>query len=187
MFSISSHKIHGLKSIAALVMNKNLNIQPILFGGNQEYSIRSSTVDVPLIASFYKAIEMNLKSQKEKYAGNAANFDYTVEKISKSPYLILNSNVENTTKYIVNFSFINNIKAAIILEYLSNKKIYVSTTSACNSKKEDISYVINSIYRDNDRAHNMIRISFDETNTKEEIDILFDEIDKCVKERLWKI
>ena len=187
MFTISSHKIHGLKSVAALIMNKNMNVLPIIVGGEQEYGIRSSTVDVPLIASFYKAIEKNLKEKNQKYPGIAAIFDYCVEKINSIPYLIFNSNVENSTKYIVNFSFKNNIKASIVLEYLSKKEIYVSSTSACNSKGEKMSYVIYSLYGDEARAHNMIRLSFDETNTKEEIDILFDEIDKCVKGTLWKI
>lgn len=187
MFTISSHKIHGLKSVAALVMNKNMNVLPIIVGGEQEYGIRSSTVDVPLIASFYKAIEKNLKEKNQKYPGIAAIFDYCVEKINSIPYLILNSNVENSTKYIVNFSFKENIKASIVLEYLSKKEIYVSSTSACNSKGEKMSYVIYSLYGDEARAHNMIRLSFDETNTKEEIDILFDEIEKCVKGTLWKI
>jgi cysteine desulfurase len=187
MFTISSHKIHGLKSVAALIMNKNMNVLPIIVGGEQEYGIRSSTVDVPLIASFYKAIERNLKEKNQKYSGIAAIFDYCVGKINSIPYLVLNSNVENSTKYIVNFSFKENIKASIVLEYLSKKEIYVSSTSACNSKGEKISYVIYSLYGDEARAHNMIRLSFDETNTKEEIDILFDEIEKCVKGTLWKI
>ena len=187
MFTISSHKIHGLKSVAGLIYNKNMNLMPILLGGNQEYGVRSSTVDVPLIASFYKAIEKNFKDKNKKYSGIAEIFDYCVDKINSIPYLILNSNVNNTTKYIVNFSFKDNIKASIVLEYLSKKEIYVSTTSACNSKGEKMSYVIYSIYKDELRARNMLRLSFDETNTKEEIDAVFNEIDKCVKGTLWKI
>lgn len=185
--TISSHKIHGLKSIAALIMNKTTNILPILQGGEQEYGIRSSTVDVPLIASFYKAVEKNIKEKNTKYPGIAAIFDYTVNKINSIPYLILNSLPSNSNKYIINFSFKENIKASIVLEYLSKKEIYVSSTSACNSKGEKMSYVIYSLYGDEQRAHNMLRLSFDESNTKEEIDILFDEIDKCVKGTLWKI
>ena len=50
-----------------------------------------------------------------------------------------------------------------------------------------MSYVIYSIYKDETRARNMLRLSFDETNTKEEIDTIFNEIDKCVKGTLWKI
>ena len=187
MFTISSHKIHGLKSVAGLIYNKNMNLMPILLGGNQEYGVRSSTVDVPLIASFYKAIEKNFKDKNKKYSGIAEIFDYCVDKINSIPYLILNSNVNNTTKYIVNFSFKDNIKASIVLEYLSKKEIYVSTTSACNSKGEKMSYVIYSIYKDELRARNMLRLSFDETNIKEEIDAVFNEIDKCVKGTLWKI
>ena len=130
----------------------------------------------------------NIHSTVGKLVRSCAEiFEYCVEKINSITYLILNSNVNNTTKYIVNFSFKDNIKASIVLEYLSKKEIYVSTTSACNSKGEKMSYVIYSIYKDELRARNMLRLSFDETNTKEEIDAVFNEIDKCVKGTLWKI
>ena len=60
MFTISSHKIHGLKSIAALIIKNNITLNEILLGGGQEYGLRSGTVDIPLIASFYKAMCLSI-------------------------------------------------------------------------------------------------------------------------------
>lgn len=187
MFTISSHKIHGLKSIAALIVNEKTLPNPIIFGGNQEYGIRSSTVDIPLIASFYKAIELNLNNFNQNNLILKDLYEYALKKINERDYMILNSNPHISSYYIINFSFISPYKAAIVVEYLKTKQIYVSTTSACNSKKEPESYVIKSLYNDDYRAHNSIRLSFDQFNTKEEIDITFNEIDKCIKEVLWKI
>lgn len=185
--TISSHKIHGLKSIAALIMDKNIILEPQLHGGNQEYGMRSSTVDVPLIASFYKAIEINNKKylSNQKYVSTL--FDYLFERLSKLDYVDINSLKENSTKYILDFSFKKNIKASVVVEGLSNKEIYVSSTSACNSKSEPISYVIDNIYHDLKRSKNTVRVSFSEENTIDEIDILINTIDKIVNSQIWEI
>lgn len=186
MITISSHKIHGLKSIAALIYDKNINLSPIIIGGGQEYGVRSSTVDIPLIASFYKAIEINSKKYKQDYIYVKSLHDHLVQRINKTDYLELNS-IDNDTfsPFIVNFSFKNNIKASVVVEELSNKEIYVSSTSACNSKKEEASYVIYEIFKDEARAKNTIRISFDCSNTFEDIDKCMDSIDEIVGKRLW--
>ena len=59
--SFSSHKIYGPKGIGCLFIKKNISIYPIIFGGNQELSIRPGTLPVPLIVGFGKACEIALK------------------------------------------------------------------------------------------------------------------------------
>ncbi len=69
----------------------------------------------------------------------------------------------------------------MVAEALSNKEIYVSTKSACSSKKESTSYVLEAMHKDKYVASNSIRVSFDEHNTKEEIDIFFKELEHILK------
>ena len=106
MITISSHKLHGLKSIAALIIDKSIELKPLLIGGGQEYGMRSSTLDFPLIASFYKTLEIN----NENYLHNKEKieilFDHAFKELSKRDYLVINSLRENNTKYILNFSLL---------------------------------------------------------------------------------
>lgn len=187
MLTISSHKIHGLKSIAALIIDQNINIEPIIYGGGQEYGLRSSTVDIPLIASFYKAIELGNLNYKKNAETVKSLFMYTYSELSKLDFVEINSLVSNSTYYILNFSLLDNIKASVVLEELSNNDIFVSSTSACNSKKEEPSYVIKNMFGDDLRSKNTIRLSFCETNTKEEIDIFIKKLQEIAKKGLWKI
>lgn len=186
MFTISSHKIHGLKSIAALIYDEKIQLQPQILGGGQEYGIRSSTVDIPLIASFFKAIEINEKRWLNDYKIVEELYKYAISKLNSLQYILINSFKENYSPYILNFSLLNGVKASVVLEGLSNKEIYVSSISACSSKGEEPSYVIYNLFDDKNRAANAIRISFSSSNTKEEIDTLIKELDDIVKKGLWE-
>lgn len=171
MFTISSHKIHGLKSIAALITRNNIPLNEIPLGGGQEYGLRSGTVDIPLIASFYKTICLSLDKFNNNYKDIINLFNYTVKQLESYKDLIqINTDIKNCNYFILNFS-LKTVKASVVLEYLSNKEIYVSSTSACNSKNESFSYVILHKYDDMNLAKNTIRVSFSYENTKEEVDI----------------
>ena len=73
-----------------------------------------------------------------------------------------------------------NKKASVVSEALSNKEIYVSTKSACSWKKESSSYVLEAMGKSLYEAANSLRVSFDEENTIEEIDIFFIELERIL-------
>ena len=91
----------------------------------------------------------------------------------------LNSN-EDCSPYIVNFS-LKNKKASVVVESLSNKGIYVSSVSACNSKKEASSYVVKAIGKSDLLAHNTVRVSFSKDNTIEDVDIFLSELNNTLR------
>ena len=82
--------------------------------------------------------------------------------------------------YILSLSL--NKKASVVSEALSLLDIYVSTKSACSSKKSPTSYVLLAMHRDMNDATNAIRLSFDKDNTKEEIDIFVRELTKILSD-----
>jgi len=62
------------------------------------------------------------------------------------------------------------------VEDLSNKGIFVSSVSACNSKKEPYSYVVKALGKSDVLAHNTIRVSFSKDNTLEDVEIFLKEL-----------
>ena len=174
MFVISAHKIHGLKNSGALIYKKNISFVPILSGGGQEDGYRSGTVSLSDAASLTKAVQIANKNLKENHKYISELNNYLRERINKIDNIRINSSI-NASPYIFNFSLINK-KAAIVVEALSSLGIYVSSVSACHSKKEEPSYVVKAITSDDNLAKNTIRISFSKENTKEDIDILIDEL-----------
>ncbi|MBR1581749.1 MAG: cysteine desulfurase [Bacilli bacterium] len=179
LITISSHKIYGLKSIAALIIKKKINLSPIINGGGQEYNLRSGTQDYPLIVSFTVAIEDILRNFEKNYAKVHLIFEFLTNELSKNPEISLNT-YKDQCEYILNFSLLNK-KSSVVVEALSNKEIYVSSVSACSSKKEEPSYVLLALNKSLNEAKNSIRLSFGEENTLEEAKIFINELNDILK------
>lgn len=179
MFVIAGHKIHGLKGTGCLIKKKNINLLPITNGGGQQDDYRSGTIDVPGCISLAKAIRLNFLKLKQ-------NFDYVCT-LRDRLLKYLDSNKEEfeinsyyDNPYIVNFSSKKH-KASVIVEGLSNNGIYVSTISACHSKKEKVSNVVLALKHDDKLASNTIRVSFSFDNTLEDVDAFINNIKKVIE------
>ena len=174
MLTISSHKIHGLKSIACLIKTKKILLNPILYGGGQEFGLRSSTMDLPLILSFTEAIKETTLNYSKNLLKVKEIYDFLVNELSKIDEIILHNSL-NQSPFILNFS-LKSKKASVVVEALSNKEIYVSSVSACSSKKEEPSYVLLALNKSLKEASNSIRLSFSYENTLEEAKIFIKEL-----------
>ena len=91
---------------------------------------------------------------------------------------------ENSVSSILNVSF-PGVKSEVLLHVLESYSVYVSSGSACNSKKSKFSYVLREMGLKDNEADSAVRFSLSEFNTEEEIDrvceILKEEIPKLRK------
>lgn len=173
LLTISSHKLHGLIGVGALIKKKNISLLPLLSGGGQEYGFRSGTNDLALSLCLTKAVSLSLLKQKE-------NYDHVLQ-ISKPLIEFLKNNGDlfeiNIPKelnpYIINFST-KTKKSSVVVEALSNQNIMVSSISACHSSKEKGSYVVKSLGKSEEVSRNTIRVSFSYENTAEEVEIFIE-------------
>ncbi len=167
MFVVSSHKIHGLKNSGALIARKNINFEPLLSGGGQEDGFRSGTQSVAMAVSLAKAIKLAQANLKKKLSYIYQINSFLRSEISKIDGVSITSS-ENSSPYIFNFSLLNK-KASVVVEALSSMGIYVSTVSACHSKKEKTSYVLKAIGKNDIIASNSIRVSLDDDISLDDI------------------
>ena len=179
MFSFSGHKIHGLNSSGALIKNKKIELLPVTSGGGQENGFRSGTSDVALDASLAKALRLAISSLKENYQKVALLQGKLMKYLLDNPSLYHINSSDNP--YIVNFSTLTK-KASVVVEALSNEGIMVSSTSACHAHKEPISEVVLAMSDNLALAKNTIRISFDASNTLEEVDVLINKLANIIGE-----
>ena len=169
MFVISAHKIHGLKGSGCLIMKDNIELSPVINGGGQEYGLRSGTVAVSQAVALAKALQIAYaKISANNTLISEINQQITV-KLANNDGIKINSN-KYCSPYILNFSLTKK-KASVVVEALSNKSIFVSSVSACNSKGEKSSYVVAAMTGNEEYAANTIRLSFDEECTLEKADI----------------
>jgi cysteine desulfurase len=155
--SFSGHKIECVKGIGAIVFRKNILLSSLLLGGTQELGLRAGTANPAAAATLAKAVKISVKNQKENYEKVLLLQNILLENLQKIPEIQINS-PKNNSPFILNFSVAKS-NAETILRALSEKEIYVSTVSACSSKKNNESYVIKTITNDNKRSKSAIRIS----------------------------
>lgn len=182
-FSFSGHKIYGPKGIGGLYIREGLNIKPILFGGNQEKGIRSGTENTPGIIGLYKSIEKLIDNDKEENNNIRELKYYFVDKIKENISNIkINSLLnEKAAPHIVNISFLNT-RGEVLLHFLENDNIYVSTGSACSSKNDRSSHVLKAMNLNGLEIESAIRFSFSIYNTKEQIDYVIERLKLRIEE-----
>jgi cysteine desulfurase len=169
MLSISSHKIHGPNGIGGLYVSSSVKINPIVFGGNQEKALRSGTENIAAASAFAKASEIKLSNMQADNEKMSYLKSLLKEKLCKNIENVVVNSPENSVCSILNVSF-PGVKSEVLLHVLESKGIYVSTGSACNSRKKKLSYVLTEMGLKSEIADSAVRFSLSGFNTEEEID-----------------
>lgn len=174
IISFSGHKIHGGKGVGAIYLKKGIRLQPLLFGGGQEKGLRSGTENVPMIAGMGAAVKAYSSNISERYEKIADLKEKFLRKISAVQGIKINSD-ENASPYIINIS-IPGIRSEIMLHFLEEKGIYVSSGSACSKGAE--SNVLKEFGINGSRGDSAIRISLCSDNTLVDLASLISSIEE---------
>ncbi|NLY73830.1 MAG: cysteine desulfurase [Firmicutes bacterium] len=195
LLSISGHKFHGPKGVGALFVKKGVGLEPLFFGGNQEAGLRSGTENLPAILGMNTAAEQTVKSLTEDIAKMRSLKNRLQEEIERNiPDIRINSPSEaNCAPHILNVSFLG-VKSEILLHTLEQDGIYVSSGSACSSRKRSISHVLQAMGRSEAELDSAVRFSFNRFNESAEIDYVVDRLQNHVAalrktimgDRKWK-
>lgn len=186
LMSFSSHKIYGPKGIGALYIRKGVRIANLLDGGHQERSKRGGTSNVPAIAGFGKAAEINARDLMINNQRMKSLRDYFIRQVTeKIPYVIVNGHPQQKVNSIVSISF-ELIEGEAILLMLDFEGIAVSTGSACTSGTLERSHVLSAMGIDDETANGTIRFSFSRSTTKADLDYTVEKLVEVV-EKLRKI
>ncbi len=167
MATISAHKIHGPKGIGALYVSgeiiKTKRLIPLIEGGGQEKGFRSGTENLPAIAGFAQAARAGV------YPPSVGELrSYIIENM---PAEIRCNLPQKAAPHIINAT-LPRIKSETMLHFLSSKGIFVSSGSACSSHSAHSNYVLPAFGLTDKEADTSIRISLDDTLTKEDADVL---------------
>lgn len=165
MATISAHKIHGFKGTGALYVSDMHMIRPLLFGGEQQNEMRPGTENVGGILAFGAAADET--DTDNSYILSLRNM--MKERLLQIPDVKINGSDEHNSGSILNVSF-TGLKAEVLLHALEAKGVYVSTGSACSSHKPQPSHVLEAMGLSKRELEGAIRISFDRSNTYEELE-----------------
>jgi len=168
LMSLSSHKIYGPKGSGALVIDKEVVLEPMLVGGGQERDWRSGTENVASIVGFGKAAELALQELELRTEHLLALRNKLERGLKEIPgLLIFSEQVERLPNTV--FIGIQGVDGEMLLMQLDQKNIAVSSGSACASAGAKASPVLTAMGVDRQLAKSAIRISLGKDNTEEEV------------------
>lgn len=181
MLSASGHKLNGPKGIGFLYIRKGVKIRSFVHGGAQERSRRAGTENIPGIVGLGAAVERAMRIMDTKTRKESELRDYLIGRLENEiPHCWLNGHRTKRLPNNINFSFLF-IEGESMLIMLDMKGICASSGSACTSGSLDPSHVLLAIGLKHEEAHGSLRLTLSEESTKEEMDIVAEEVKKIVQ------
>ncbi len=181
MLSASGHKLNGPKGIGFLYIRKGVKIRSFVHGGAQERSRRAGTENIPGIVGLGVAVERAMRIMDSKTRKEIELRDYLIGRLENEiPHCWLNGHRTKRLPNNINFSFLF-IEGESMLIMLDMKGICASSGSACTSGSLDPSHVLLAIGLKHEEAHGSLRLTLSEETTKEEMDIVAEEVKKIVQ------
>lgn len=193
LLSLSGAKIKDAGRVGVLFKKTNISLQNIFGGGDQEFSLRPGTENLPAINKFAKALQKvrnNKERESKKLFKLREYFILKLLKLSKSLFdsddgVVLNGDVENSLPNIVSVTF-GKIPSELLVIELSTNGVMVSSKSACKEKEKGGSYVIKAIHPELDQSIGAVRFSFGASTAKDEIDYVIKTLSKILlKLKKW--
>ncbi|HXF67455.1 MAG TPA: cysteine desulfurase family protein [Burkholderiales bacterium] len=166
--TLSAHKIYGPKGAGALVVDKRLQLRPILHGGGHEQGLRSGTENVPAIVGFGAACELaaarmsglaarlgELRARLEQglHAMGAVIFGERAPRIPNTSY----------------FAFQGIVGDTLVIE-LDKLGYAVAPGAACSSANPEPSATLLAMGVEPELARGAVRFSLGAANTLEQVE-----------------
>ena len=176
LLSLSAHKFHGPRGVGILYKKFGRKIQALLTGGGQEKGERSTTENLPGIVATTKSLRLAL--EEKSLTGELRNQLWN--ELTKKPEIRIFSPEEGAS-HILCFA-IKGVRGEVLVHAFENHGIYISTTSACSSKKADSSSTLYAMDVPTEWATGAVRVSFSNDNTTEEVEQFVDVLHQLMKQ-----
>ena len=176
LLSLSAHKFHGPRGVGILYKKFGRKIQALLTGGGQEKGERSTTENLPGIVATTKALRMAL--EEKSITGELRHLLW--QELATKPEIRIFSPEEGAS-HVLCFA-IKGVRGEVVVHAFENHGIYISTTSACSSKKGDSSSTLYAMDVPTEWATGAIRVSFSNDNTTEEVEQFINVLQQLIKQ-----
>lgn len=179
LVSLSAHKIHGPKGTGALYCREGVQLVPLLHGGGQEKELRPGTENLAGIAGFAAAADLACQNREK----NVSHMGLLRKKLldnlrGRIPDVAVNS-PDDGAPHIVSIT-VPGVKGEVLVHALAERGIYVSTGSACHSRKPEPSHVLLAMGRTKKEVEASLRISFSPCNREDEIEFMLEVLETAV-------
>nr|SFZ87898.1 Cysteine desulfurase [Loigolactobacillus rennini] len=184
LLSVSAHKLNGPKFLGFLYRRQGINFPSLIKGGDQEDKRRAGTENIPAIAGFAKAVEIDTTAEKHARQARYAAFKQQIIaglKANQIDFAVNGSLDSDNLQHVLNL-WIKGVSTYVLQTNLDLAGFAVSGGSACTAGSLEPSHVLTAMYgADSPRVEESIRISFGKDNTAAEVDQFITALVKIIK------
>lgn len=181
LLTLSSNDMYGPRGVGALFVRKGTRLEPLIYGGGQEYGLRSGTENLPGIVGMGRAAEL----AKDEMESEGRRLSLLRDKfikglLDKIPHSFLNGHPTKRlpNNVAVRFSF---IEGESMLLNLDMAGVAASSGSACTAKTLEPSHVLRATGLKHEEAHGSLLFTLGRQNTEEEVDYVVGLLPDIVK------
>lgn len=187
LMSFSGHKFHAPRGVGFMYKRTGRMIAPLINGGGQEQNLRGGTENLPAIVAQAKALRLLLANEAENVKQMKALKHELLDFVSGFDKVTVFGQQDDAwfAPHILCFA-IDGVRGETIVHAFEAHDIYMSTTSACSSKKHVASGTLTAMHVPADLATSAVRISLDEANSAAEV-AQFKQAFKAIYTRFLKI
>lgn len=166
--TVSSHKLGGPKGAAALVIDKRIDLEPLIAGGGQEHGLRSGTENVAAIVGFGVACELavermvNTVSRLFSFRGR---LEVALNEMGATLFGIAADRLPNTIYFAL-----PDIDGETLVSQLDRAGYAVASGAACSSASPEPSHVLRAMGVAPEMARGAVRISLGAGNSAEQME-----------------
>ena len=181
LLTINGSKIYGPKGIGALYVKKGIELEPLMYGGEQEKGLRPGTENVAGIVGLGKALTLAERSRKKESQRLKVLRNYLIKEVLKSiSKSFLNGHPQKRLPNNAHFIILD-IEGEALTLWLDKYGICASTGSACTSAQLEPSHVLRALGLPREVIHGSLRLTLGRETTKKDIDYLLKVLPKIVK------
>ena len=181
LLSLGAHKFYGPKGVGALYIRSGTKINPMLTGGSQEFGIRASTQNIPLIVGMARAFELVQREHQERIDHLRSLRDHLIKRIlSEVPSSQLTGHPEDRLPNHASFIF-KDLDGNLLISVLDAAGFACSSGSACKTGNPEPSSVLTQLGYSPSWALGSLRIALGKDTTKEEINAFLDILPESVQ------
>ncbi|MCZ6534302.1 MAG: cysteine desulfurase family protein [SAR324 cluster bacterium] len=171
LITLSGHKAHGPKGVGALLRCRELPLEPWLQGGGQEDGLRSGTENPFAIVAFAHAVRRAAAIHRGQRQMRAAYHSLWMEELQAHPRL-KPFHSGQATPFVISFR-LDDVPGEVTLHHLEQEGLFVSTGSACSTRKPEPSQVLLAVGMREAEALATVRLSFSLHNTVDGLERVF--------------
>ncbi|WP_412480275.1 cysteine desulfurase family protein [Azonexus sp. IMCC34839] len=166
--TLSAHKAYGPKGAAALVLDKRVELQPLIAGGGHERGLRSGTENVPAIVGFGIAAEL----AAQRVAEVPARLLRLRERLERGLVALGATIFGGEAERLPNTSYFafKDIDGETLVGKLDREGFAVASGAACSSANPEPSHVLQAMGVAPEIGRGAVRVSLGAANSEAEID-----------------